>query len=439
MKILLLTQVVPYPPDSGPKIKTYNVLRYLARRHEVHLVSFARSAKETASARELEQICASVTTVPLRRSRLRDAAYLIRSFVSGRPFLIERDDSAPMHRAVADLARRLDFDAVHADQLSMAQYAIDLPIPLRVLDEHNAVWTIVQRAASRDSFLPRRLLANLEWRKLRAYEGGVCRRFDRVTVVSDEDRRGLELAAGAPLTAAVIPIAVDTDALAFRPRQDDARHVVSVATMFYPPNAEGVLWFARDVFPRIRQRLTDVEFIVVGSRPPPSIRELAKPGTGVVVTGYVADLEPIFRRAAVTVVPLNAGSGMRVKILEAFSRGIPVVSTSVGVEGIDARPGEHLVVADDVESFARGVIDVIEDDALAGRLAGAARNLVVDRYDWRNALAGLDAIYPSPMASERYATRVASEETATCANADDVSAFRPVHDSRGPSTIVTGN
>jgi sugar transferase (PEP-CTERM/EpsH1 system associated) len=395
MRILLLTQVVPYPPDSGPKVKTYNVLRYLAERHEVHLVSFARSEAEVAHAEALRRFCPDVVTVPLSRSRLRDAAYLARSSVSGRPFLIERDDSAAMRKAIAGQIERHQLDAVHADQLSMGQFAVDLPLPLRVLDEHNAVWTIVRRSAERSRWGPGRALAEVEWRKLKAYEGALCRRFDRVTVVSETDREALEGAAGTAITARVIPIAVDAEELAYEPRELEARHVVSVATMFYPPNAEGVRWFATKSFPLVRRKAPSTQFYIVGSRPPRHITRLAQDGSGIVVTGYVADLEPILRQSAVMVVPVHSGSGMRVKILEAFARGIPVVSTTVGVEGIDARAGEHLLVADDPADFADSVARLLAEAETAARLARAARGLVEARYEWRTALSGLDEIYAS--------------------------------------------
>jgi hypothetical protein len=393
MQVLFLTQIVPWPADSGPKIKTQNVLRYLAARHSIHLISFVRNEAEQTHAQSLKQVCETVTTVPLQRSRRRDAAAMARSLTNGRPFLVERDDSRAMRRAVADLLECRPVDAAHADQLTMAQFAVGLPVARRVLDEHNAVWTIVRRAAARERGV-RRLLAELEWRKLRAYEGGICRRFDWVTVVSAEDRRFLEEPAGTPLRAPVIPIAVDTEQLAVIPRTAAARHVLSVATMFYPPNVEGVYWFATEVFPLVRQRLPDVRFSIVGSRPPERIARLAGDATGVAVTGYVPDLEPVLRLAGVLVVPLHAGSGMRVKILEAFARGIPVVSTTIGVEGIEARSGEHLLVADEPAAFAQAVTRVLTDHDLAACLAAAARRLVEERYDWRTALRGLDAIYP---------------------------------------------
>jgi glycosyltransferase involved in cell wall biosynthesis len=394
LNLLLLTQVVPFPPQSGPRIKTFNVLRALSRAHRVHLVSFVRSAEEVAHAEALAEYCSGITTVPLRRSRARDVGYFARSLTSGRPFLIERDASSSMRAVLAALVVDQRFDAIHADQLSMGQFALDLPLPLRVLDEHNAVWTIVQRAASRAPWYLRPAAA-LEWRKLRRYEGQVCRAFDRVTVVSTDDRLALEAAAAGSLTTTTIPIAVDTAELAFQPPEATARDVLSVATMFYPPNVEGVVWFGEHVLPRVRALVPDTRFVVVGSRPARAVSDLGRRVLGIEVTGYVDDLQPILRRSRVLVVPLHSGSGMRVKILEGFARGIPIVSTSVGVEGIDAQHDVHLLVADSPADFAAAVARLLREPETARRLALAGRALVERRYDWRTALGGLDDIYPA--------------------------------------------
>jgi glycosyltransferase involved in cell wall biosynthesis len=295
----------------------------------------------------------------------------------------------------------------------MAQFAVDLPVQIRVLDEHNAVWTIVRRAAGAEAWY-RRLPAELEWRKLKAYEGRVCRQFDHVTLVSVDDRRDLERATGAPFASTVIPIAVDTDLLAFTARTAEARHVLSVATMFYPPNIEGIMWFAERAFARVRQAVAGTQFLIVGSRPPKAVTDLGLDvERGFQVTGYVADLAPLLKKSAVLVVPVHSGSGMRVKILEAFARGIPIVSTRVGVEGIDAREGEHLLVADDPEAFAEAVIRILRDPDLGRRLAGAGRQLVECMYDWRTALGGLDGIYADTDAeASTGCTRVAEGQPA---------------------------
>jgi polysaccharide biosynthesis protein PslH len=395
VRILLLTQIVPYPLDSGPKIKTHYVLRYLSSRHDVHLVSFVRSAEEVTAARTLAEYCASVTTVPLRRSRRHDAQAVVRSFQSKRPVLVERDDTAAMRTAISALVARTQVDAVHADQLTMGQFAVDFPARLRVLDEHNAVWTIVHRAAKREPWGPRRLLAEREWRLLRAYEGNLCRRFDTVTVVSPDDQYWLEAAARGTFRSLLAPIAVDTDAMPYRSRPVNGRQILSVATMYYPPNPEGVEWFSREIYPIIRRKIPDVRFVIVGSRPPASIRRLATPTSGISVTGYVDDLTPIVDASSILVVPLHSGSGMRVKILEAFARGIPVVSTTVGMGGIDVRPDKHLLVADQPSAFASAVSMLLTDEERAERIARSARSLVESRYDWRVALAPLDSLYPA--------------------------------------------
>jgi glycosyltransferase involved in cell wall biosynthesis len=203
------------------------------------------------------------------------------------------------------------------------------------------------------------------------------------------------LAPGDGPAATIVPISVDTEALAYAPPTSDARDVLSLATMFYPPNVEGVMWFGREIFPQVHAREPDTRFLVIGARPPVEVQALQSDNSGVEVTGYVDDLAPYLHRSAVLVVPLHSGSGMRVKILEAFARGIPVVSTTIGVEGIEARPGEHLLVADTPREFALAVLDTLRDRESALRRAAAARALVEERYSRRRALAGMDALYPA--------------------------------------------
>ncbi|MCX7855806.1 MAG: glycosyltransferase family 4 protein [Anaerolineae bacterium] len=393
MHILLLTQVLPYPPDSGPKIKTYHVLRYLAQRHSVHLVSFIRSEAEVAHIPVLRQYCQDVRTVPIRRSRLLDGLAFARSLVDGRPFLVVRDDDPWMHRTVAEVMDSASIDAIHADQLTMAQYALPLEGAYRVLDAHNAVWTIFQQMARRAPPGPRRWALELEWRKLKRYEGEIGRRFDAVTAVSEEDREAL-IEAGCPASRiTVIPIAVDTEETQPVERVPGARGILHIGTMYWPPNIEGILWFAQRVYPLIRERVPDAPFFVVGARPPKEIRTLEAEIPGVQVTGYVEDPTPYIRESGVFIVPLHTGSGMRVKILTAWAWGIPVVSTSVGCAGIPVRPGTDILVADSEAEFAAAVLRVLEDREAAARLAAAGRRYVEEQFDWRVVCQKMDQVY----------------------------------------------
>jgi glycosyltransferase involved in cell wall biosynthesis len=394
MRILLLTLVVPNPPDSGPRIKTHYLLRYLAQRHAVTLVSFVRSDAEAAAARALEPHCKGVYTVPIQRSRLRDIGYLFASVGSKRPFLMLRDESKAMRQLLRALLARQHFDLVHADQLNMAPFARATGLPM-VLDQHNAVWTIFQRMAQQERGV-KRLLLELEWRRLRRYEGRVCREAHAVMSVSAEDRTAL-LAAGAAEPIPVIPIAVDVAGIQAVPRRPDAQGILSMATMYWPPNIDSVLWFTREVLPHIRRSAPDAPFYIVGARPPAEVQALANQ-PAIEVPGYVEDPRPYLEASALLIVPLRAGGGMRVKILEALARGIPVVSTTIGAEGIDVTPGEHLLIADEPAAFAEAVLRVLGDRALGDRLAKAGRMHALTRYDWRSVCPAVEPVYERALA-----------------------------------------
>jgi glycosyltransferase involved in cell wall biosynthesis len=392
VNILMLTQVLPYPPDSGPKIKTYNVIRYLAQEHHVTLVSFVRG-DQSESARHLERYCQAVYTVPMKRSILRDAWFMVLSFLIGQPFMMLRDACRPMRDLVARLGEEQSFDAVHADQLNMGQYAGCVSGALKVLDAHNALWMLYKRLWETMPPGPRKWLLGRDWRLLKAYEGQLVREFETVLAVSREDRDALQEAAGESVEIVVIPIAIDTDELAFVEREAEPRHILHIGTMFWPPNVDAVDWFVREIYPLIRERRPDVEFDVVGSRPSRKLLKLNDADQGINFTGYVEDPMPYQRRAAVMVVPLLAGSGMRVKILDALAVGIPVVSTTLGCEGVEVTPGQDILVGDTPAEFSDQVLRILNDPDLGRQLAANGRRLIEGKYDYRIACRPLMEVY----------------------------------------------
>jgi polysaccharide biosynthesis protein PslH len=385
MRVLLLTQVVPNPPDAGPKVKTHYVLRTLAREHQVELLTFARDEAEAEHARQLGAWCSQVTVVPLRRQRLRELYYLARGWATGTPFLVARDARVAFARALASRLATGEIAAVHADQLTMAQY---LP-PARaagawtVFDAHNAVWDLVRDLARRQPTPAHRLAAELEWRLLRRFEGAACRTSTLTLTVAPRDRALLTEAARQPICAATIPIGVEVAAVTPVAADPEATNLLSVATMHYPPNAEALRWFRDLVWPRIRAAHPAASVDIAGPRPPDDLTQWGLADERARVHGYVADLAPLYRTAAVFIVPLHSGSGVRVKILEAMARGIPVVSTTVGAAGLDLRHGEHLLIADTPDQFAKAVLTLLHDPAQRAALAGAARARVLELYDWR--------------------------------------------------------
>src|SRR5947209_11419089 len=250
MRILLLAQIVPYPPDSGPKIKTYGSVRALAKDHEVTVVAFARSAADESHAQELAAECGCrVRTVALRRGRARDLLAAGCALLTGQSFILARDRRRAMHRMVRILLEQEPFDAIHVDQLNMAQY-----VPRRfdgrvVFDAHNAVWMITGRMAEFETHVLLACALRAEARRIRRAEGRICRRANVVLTVTPEDRAALLLASGRPFTGAVIPIGVEVPDES--PNRGTRPLILHVGTMFYPPNADAVRRFIAEVFDRV--------------------------------------------------------------------------------------------------------------------------------------------------------------------------------------------
>lgn len=385
MRTLVLTQVVPNPPDAGPKIKTHYVLRTLAREHAVELVTFARSPAEVEAAMRLHAWCERVTVVNLRRHRVMEPYYLVRGWMGRTPYLVARDARRALGRIVRDRLASGAIDVLHADQLSMAQYlrTAQRTVTATVFDAHNAVWELVRDLASRQPTPAHRLAAEIEWRFLRRFEGCVCRSSDLTLAVSFHDRDVLAAAAGAPIRTAVIPIGVEVQDVPFMPPRPDASGILSAATMLYPPNAEAIRWFCDEIWPLVRQRSGRATVDIAGPRPPADIVDWGQTDPRVLVHGFVESLDDLYGGAAAFIVPLRSGSGVRVKILDAMARGVPVVSTSIGASGLELAPGKHLLIADTPAEFAQAIIDLLGSPEYRVRLAAAARARVLERYDWR--------------------------------------------------------
>lgn len=395
MNILFLSQVLPYPLDAGPKVRSYYVLRYLAQFHDITLVAFTRATDSAESVAHLASFCRVVRTVPLERSRVQDLRYLVSSFFQGRPFLIARDDLRSMDNILRAETNGRSFDCVHADQLAMAHYALRLPRLKRVLDQHNAVWTIIARLAETEPSVAKRLVMQREARLLRRHEAETCAQFDRIVTVTEQDRQALAFPTHPPRSPLeIIPICIDPFIITPIPFGLHARDVVCVGGMFYPPNVDGMVWFAHRVLPLVWRESPETKFYIVGARPDPQLVALGKSDPRIIVTGYVENTNEYLERAAAFVVPLRAGGGMRVKILDAWARGVPMVSTTIGAEGIEIAEGENILIADTPDEFSRRVLRMIQDRAFAREVVESGYRWVKTRYAWQTVYKAWDSVYP---------------------------------------------
>jgi polysaccharide biosynthesis protein PslH len=266
------------------------------------------------------------------------------------------------------------------------------PVGMRVLDQHNAVFQVPRRMAEQQRNPVIRRLLHGEATRLAAYEREACRHFDRVVWVTDEDRRAVlgEADRSGPRDL-VIPIAAAPDDRQ-RVIRDRPFRVTFLGGLHWPPNREGAAWFLAHVWPRVAEAVPGAVLTVLG-RDGANALPLAHAAERVEVTGYVEDPRPYLADTAVFVVPLKSGAGMRVKILDAWCWGLPIVSTTVGAEGLRAVNGENIVIADDDESFAEAVIRVARDGRTAAHLAEGGRATVERHYDWRTVYTAWDEVY----------------------------------------------
>jgi polysaccharide biosynthesis protein PslH len=392
MKILMLTQVLPYPPDSGPKIKTYNLIKFLAQTHEITLVSYTRG-DQSLDVECLKRFCCQVIPVPIRRSKIIEIFALMKSFISSIPWVITRDDRKEMRNVIADLQSRNSFDIVHADQLNMVQFVNLLPKARSVLDAHNALWVVYQRLAKNSANPLVRLFLEREYRLLKRYEGKISRSVDAVVTVSQEDKAAFEEAIGTNFDIPIVPIAIDTAETKLVSRKKNADHILHIGTMFWPPNVDGIHWFLNNVYPILLNLRPDIHLDIVGARPPKEIIDAGHLFAGVSVTGFVKDPTEYLENAGVLIVPLRAGGGMRVKILEALAKGLPVVTTSIGCEGIAVENGRHLLIADSPQDFANAILQVIDDNRIAQLLIDNGRKLVETLYDYEVVYRTFNTVY----------------------------------------------
>lgn len=385
VRILFLAQRVPYPPNRGDKITTWRLVERLRRRHQVHVAAFAHDADDLTAAGRLHDLGVPTLAVPLdlRAAKLRALPLLL----GPTPLTLGVFGSRRMQQAVDELAG--ESDLAYAYSSSMGAF----------LERHAALRRVMHFAeldsdkwaqyAAR-ARLPMRWVYAREARTLLDFERRIAHAFDENVLCTPLEQQ--VFARDIPgASSLVLRNGVDLAAFRPAPQRSEAGHLVFTGVMDYLPNADGCIWFVREILPRVRARHPSVRFSIVGSRPTAAVRALARE-SGVTVTGFVERTQDWLERASVSVAPLRIARGVQNKVLEALACGLPVVGTTAATQGVEGAPGSDFLVADEAETFAAHVIGLLDDPDRARELGRRGRAFVEAHHDWERTLEPLDAL-----------------------------------------------
>jgi sugar transferase (PEP-CTERM/EpsH1 system associated) len=415
VNVLWITTRIMFPLDQGGRIRTYHTLRHLSRKHSVAVVTLAVLPGEATSIPAVSHICRDLHVVPFRqparRGSLRNLRELAANQFSRWPYSLARYWSRLMQREVARLLRdgmsAGPVDLVVCDYLTPAvnlPKSLDVPLVLFAHNVEAMIWDRLASPAEGGAGALRRRLFRQQARRMRRAESELARRAALVITISPDDRETFRREYGIQHVADV-PTGVDTEYFAADRDLPDEPHIVFIGSMDWMPNEDGALFLLREALPRIRQSVPGARVTIVGKSPSALLRRAAQEAGNAAVTGRVDDVRPYLARARAVVVPLRVGGGTRIKIYEALAAGRPVVSTTIGAEGLPLTHGENVLLADTAPDFAEAVVQVLTDDALAQRLAEAGRQLVEERFDWSVAGAAFASLLEKVKADNRSGRR----------------------------------
>ncbi|HKQ52305.1 MAG TPA: glycosyltransferase [Pyrinomonadaceae bacterium] len=385
MRILWLKTELLHPVDKGGKIRTYQMLKCLKREHHVTYLTLDDGSASEDAVELASEYCHELVRVPHQvrpKFSARFYAELAQNLASRLPYFMTKYRSEGMRREILERTARGEFDVVVCDFLTPS---VNLPANLRppaVLFQHNVEAVIWKRHYEVQANPVKKAYLYGQWRKAVAYERAACRRFATVVAVSREDAETMRREYGLEAVSDV-PTGVDTEY--FRPRGTEIlepHNLVFTGSMDWLPNEDAIRYFTKEVMPLVRQSVPDVTLTVVGRNPFPSLVELSRHDPSVVVTGRVEDVRPYMERAAAYVVPIRIGGGTRLKIYEAMAMEKPIVSTTVGAEGLPVVDGRELLLADTPEAFAAAVVRVITDEKSAHELGLRAARTVRNNFGW---------------------------------------------------------
>lgn len=399
MKILYLSHRIPYPPNKGDKIRSFNEIKYLSDFHEIDLACLADNPDDLKYENDLKAYCKNVCVV--RLSPLRAKVKSLIALALNKPLSVGYFYSRYLQKTINQWISENDYDAVICFSSPMAEYLFSSPFwegrhrnPVLIMDFCDVDSDKWRQYAEQTKF-PMSAVYQIENKKLLEYEKKVNQAFDHSFFSSPREAELFCKLCSNAKNVTFIPNGVDHEY--FSP-ESSAKEINSKGIMLmfagamdYYANIDGVTWFCEEIFPTIRTRYPETQFCIVGSNPKPEVQNLAKHDE-IIVTGFVEDIRGYYQNADICVIPLRIARGVQNKVLEAMSTGKPVITSSAAIQGISATPGEHLLVADTSENFIKSLTTLLENERLRKSFGKRAREFVISYYDWETNMWRLDAL-----------------------------------------------
>ncbi len=380
MKILITSARFPHPQGKADSMTVYRIIRYLARRHEVYLACFYEHQSELSSLPELQDLCEEVHYVKLRkwRSTLNMAMALPRL---GFPLQVAYYRDKRMQNVIDDLIERRKPDVAYAQLIRMAEYIKDTNTVVRVLAMQVSQTLNYRRMIANVQSVLHKVLYRIEYSRVRRYEPAITHYFDSCLLISKYDEQSLD---GHEQIDNIFHSPHGVDVEFFTPSEpiEKENALLFCGVLETPTNTDAALYFYQDIYPLIKRQMPDLRLYFVGKSPPASIRKIAATDPSVIVTGFVDDIRPYYAKVKVGIDPLRIGAGLQNKILIGMSMGQPMVCTSIANEGIAGEPGKHLLIADDPQTFASAVIELLDNENFASQISKDARTFVKEKWTW---------------------------------------------------------
>ena len=384
MRLLFLTPRFPYPPFRGDQAVPFHRMRVLSKKHEITLLSLYEREDELNEIEALRSFCTTIHTVKLPKWKsFKNMALL--GPVSRLPLQVLYYQCREFRECLNKLLACEQFDLIHASMLRLAPFCKNISTPV-IMDLIDSMRLNFERRVEM-ARAPKKWLLREELRRLTYYEKEICDQFTRLIVVSNMDKEYIS-----SRNVDVVPLGIDTER--FVPRKVPVNNptIIFSGNMFYGPNIQAVKWFAENCFFRIQKIIPNVSLVIVGNAPPLDIRKLGN-NSGISVTGFVESMPEALTTASLAVAPMQSGSGMQFKILEAMSCGLPVVTNTLGLGDIKAKVEVEIVLAETADDFVDKIVNILNCSELARQIGNRAREFVLNNHSWEHTTDMVEGIY----------------------------------------------